>query len=258
MKRFYSLDGKRSYLVTQAQWRTRSKIQDAYIRRKGLIPFRNRSNKPYALTENQYRQRIAQVKQGRFYAGAAYTRLKKESTPEGQKAIVTALRREGYLTGQQLFPGERYYTGPSAVVSNMAEMGAYVAEVHDVLKIIKRVDGRDPIFVRTQMSWGDLGSSDRSIDSMRFVASVRGELTRVDQENDFRNTLAMAMALSDNIDETFAEALKKLYLKRKGQHDESELGELLEGDLGEDGDEDLLNFRPVEIRSIYAVTPLTP
>lgn len=256
MKRFYRLDGS-SVLVTRKEWNRRTAIQDAAIRRQGKIPFRNRQNKVAALDLADYRKRVTLQRRGRFYASNSFARLKRESTPAGQKRAIARLERDGFLKDVLKFDGERYYAGPPGTACTMVELGEYMATVLDVLPIVLGADGRPNVVTRVEFTIGVAGSPDREPVAMSFISSKRGDLTKTQQKNRFRDNLARQINLSGLDIPLYRDVYKRIYilLMEMAKAD----GELLEGSMGFDDQLALLKNEPfecIDFESMFAVAPL--
>lgn len=244
MKRFYRLDGS-SVLVTQKEWNRRTRIQDSAIRRQGKIPFRNRQNKVAALDLSDYRKRVTLQRRGRFYASNSFARLKRESTPAGQKRAEKRLKKEGFIEDQVGIPGERFYEGPSGTVCSMVELGAYMSEVFDVLPIVEKADGRPNIVTRVQFTVGIAGKPEREAVAYSFISSRRGQLTQTQRANDFRDKLAQQILLTDIEIPGYGDAWGAGY-GRVSQTPEAPRVEQT----------NILDFECIELRSMYAVAPI--
>ena len=253
MKRFYRLNGS-SVLVTRKEWNRRTAIQDAAIRRRGDIPFRNRENKVYALDQAEYRKRVSLQSRGRFYAGTSLKRLERESTETGQKTLSSRLRRQGFITDQIEIPGEKYYPGPTGTVCNMAELGGYMAEVLDILPVILKADGRPNVVTRVQFSVGLAGEAPEVL-SMAFISSKRGDLTRTQQLNDFRSKLATDIQLMDLEIPGYGDSYSAAYFGRDMPTGQP-TSEIIQGGAGLTDVRSGGDFDCIEIRSMYAVAPI--
>lgn len=256
MKRFHRLNGS-SVLVTRKEWNRRTAIQDAYIRRNDLIPFRNRLNEVSALDLPAYRKRVTLQRRGRFYASSSFDRLKSESTPAGQKKTLARLERAGFLEDALKFDGERYYAGPPGTACTMVELGEYMATVLDVLPIVLNADGRPNVVTRVQFTIGVAGSKDREAVAMSFISSKRGGLTKTQQKNRFRDNLARQLNLSGLEIPIYRDVYKRIYilLMEMGKAD----GELLEGSMGFDDQLAALKneiFECIDFESMFAVAPI--
>ena len=247
MKRFYRLDGS-SVLVSRKEWNRRTAIQDSAIRRQGKIPFRNRQNKVAALDLADYRKRVTLQRRGRFYASNSFGRLKRESTPAGQKRAEKRLRKEGFIEDQIQLPGERFYEGPSGTVCSMVELGEYMSEVFDVLPIVERADGRTNIVTRVQFTVGNAGEKEREALSMSFISSRRGNLTQTQRANDFREKLAQQILLTDLEIPNYPDAMQASYSRTARNPDEGIQFEIEATNR--------LEFGCIELRSMYAVAPI--